>query len=71
MIPSVAHVGAVHTTVCRCGVPEGGGGIVALIPPVIVLVVIVCEGIPHPRIGVVEVVTVSFGGELRLQIPEV
>ena len=39
MMPSVVHVGAVQTTVCKCGLAEGGGGIVDVIPPVIVLVV--------------------------------
>ena len=71
MIPSVVHVGAVQTTVCRCGVAEGWGFIVVVIPPVIVLVVWVCEFIPQPFVGLVEVGTVLVGGELRLQIPEV
>ena len=71
MMPSDVHVGAVQTTVCRCGVAAGGGGIVVVIPPVIVLVVWVCEGIPQPFIGLVEVGTVLVSGELRLQIPEV
>ena len=71
MMPSVVHVGAVQTTVCKCGLAAGGGGIVDVIPPIIVLVVWVCEGIPQPFIGLVEVGIVSFGGELMLQIPEV
>ena len=71
MMPSDVHVGAVQTTVCRCGVAAGGGGIVVVIPPVMVLVVWVCECIPQPFIGLVEVGIVVFGGELMLQIPEV
>ena len=39
MMPSVVHVGAVQTTVCKCGLAAGGGGIVDVIPPIIVLVV--------------------------------
>ena len=71
MMPSDVHVGAVQTTVCRCGLAAGGGGIVDVIPPVIVLVVWVCEGIPQPFVWAVDVGTVLFGGELMLQIPEV
>ena len=71
MMPSDVHVGAVQTTVCRCGVAAGGGGIVVVILPVMVLVVWVCECIPQPFIGLVEVGIVVFGGELMLQIPEV
>ena len=71
MTPSVVHVGAVQTTVCRCGLAAGGGAIVDVIPLVIELVVWVCECIPQPFIGLVEVGIVVFGGELMLQIPEV
>ena len=71
MMPSDVHVGAVQTTVCRCGLAAGGGGIVDVIPLVIELVVCVCECIPQPFIGLVEVGIVLFGGELIFQIPEV
>ena len=70
-MPSVVHVGAVQMTVCKCSLAAGGGGIVDVIPLVIELVVWVCECIPQPFIGLVEVGIVVFGGELMLQIPEV